>query len=410
MHILFLTDNFIPESNAPAIRTHYNAAHWVKRGHKVTIITCVPNFPSGVVFEGYENRIHQTEVIDGIRVCRVWSFISPNKGVFLRILDFLSFMVSAIIAGLFVKKVDIVVGTSPQLFTICAAQFLARLKGCPFVFEMRDIWPESFSAVDISYARLLTAFGRPLAFQMYKSADHMIVLSHSFKTYLIQLGLKPHKISVIPNGINRDVFFPRDPDADLELKLDLKGKFVVGYIGTHGRAHALDVIAKAAKLAQKHPDLKTIKFVTVGTGEQFDELALAFRGLDNVLMIGQVSASEIHRYWSILDVGIVHLRRSKIFEMVIPSKMFEGIGMGVPLLFGVRGESARIVKENASGICFLPESPKSLINALREMKKKKGFRRRIRIQSPLVATKFDRKKLANDMEKQLLKVVYKNAK
>jgi glycosyltransferase involved in cell wall biosynthesis len=190
----------------------------------------------------------------------------------------------------------------------------------------------------------------------------------------------------------------------------LKGKFVVGYIGTHGRAHALDVIAKAAKLAQKHPDLKTIKFVTVGTGEQFDELALAFRGLDNVLMIGQVSASEIHRYWSILDVGIVHLRRSKIFEMVIPSKMFEGIGMGVPLLFGVRGESARIVKENASGICFLPESPKSLINALREMKKKKGFRRRIRIQSPLVATKFDRKKLANDMEKQLLKVVYKNAK
>ena len=147
MHILFLTDNFPPETNAPASRTFEHCREWVKAGHQVTIITCAPNFPKGKVFDGYRNRLWQSEQMEGIRVIRVWSYITKNEGFLKRILDYISFMVSAIIAALFVRKPDIVIGTSPQFFTACAAYVVGAYKRIPFVFELRDLWPESIKAV-----------------------------------------------------------------------------------------------------------------------------------------------------------------------------------------------------------------------------------------------------------------------
>src|SRR5438128_785545 len=147
MHILFLSDNFAPEANAPASRTHEHCKVWVEAGHDVTVITCAPNFPKGEVFAGYRNAWRQEERIDGIRVVRVWSYITANEGFARRILDYLSFMVTAAIAAPTVRGADIVVGTSPQFFTAWAAWFTGALKRRPFVFELRDLWPESIRAV-----------------------------------------------------------------------------------------------------------------------------------------------------------------------------------------------------------------------------------------------------------------------
>jgi hypothetical protein len=147
MHILFLTDNFPPEVNAPASRTFEHCCEWVKAGHRVTVITCVPNFPRGRVFDGYRNRLWQSEEIADIRVIRVWSYITANEGFVKRILDYQSFMVMATLAALFVRGADVVVGTSPQFFTVCAAYVVSRLKRIPFVFELRDLWPESIKVV-----------------------------------------------------------------------------------------------------------------------------------------------------------------------------------------------------------------------------------------------------------------------
>lgn len=147
MHILFLTDNFPPETNAPASRTYEHARQWVSEGHRVTIVTCAPNFPTGRVYEGYRNRLWHRETIDGIDVVRVWSFISANEGFALRVLDFVSFMAAAMVAGLFVRKPDIVVATSPQFFTLIAGNWIRFWRRIPWVLELRDIWPESIKAV-----------------------------------------------------------------------------------------------------------------------------------------------------------------------------------------------------------------------------------------------------------------------
>ena len=139
MHILFLTDNFPPEVNAPASRTHEHCREWVKVGHQVTVLTCAPNFPRGKVYQGYQNKVWQWKDIDGIRVIRVWTYITANEGFLRRILDYQSFMLSAILVAPFVRGVDIVIGTSPQFFTACAAYVVALYKRVPFIFELRDI-------------------------------------------------------------------------------------------------------------------------------------------------------------------------------------------------------------------------------------------------------------------------------
>jgi len=168
MHILFLTDNFPPEVNAPASRTYEHSREWVKSGEQVTIITCAPNFPKGKVFSGYKNKLWQTEVIDGIKVIRVWTYITANEGFFKRTLDYVSFMISAVIASFFVKKVDIVIGTSPQFFTVCAAYLVGLFKRKPWVFELRDLWPETINTVSAIKSRKLLFFLERIELFLYR--------------------------------------------------------------------------------------------------------------------------------------------------------------------------------------------------------------------------------------------------
>ncbi len=367
MHILFLSDNFPPESNAPANRTFEHARQWVRAGHQVTVITCAPNFPFGLVFCGYRNRMFQTEEMSGITVIRVWSFMAKNNGFFLRLLDFMSFMISGFLGGLRVKNLDVIVGTSPQFFAVCAAYLLAKVKRRPFVFEMRDIWPESIDAVGLNKAGLSVRLVTPLADYLYRKADHIVVVTNSFKTYLTNKNIQASHITVIPNGVDTKMFHPVPADEVLQTQLQLTGKFVVGYIGTHGLAHCLETLVEAARLASLSDDLRSVQFLSVGTGAQFEVIKKQAEGLNNFTMTGQVRRADIARYWSVLNAGIIHLKDAPLFEHVIPSKIFEAMAMGIPLLHGVRGESAEIVHSTGIGICFAPEEPGALLSAIRQM-------------------------------------------
>ena len=405
MHILFLTDNFPPESNAPANRTFEHARQWVASGHRVTIITCAPNFPDGQLFEGYKNRWFQTEQMDGITVIRVWSFMTRNAGFVLRLLDFLSFMVSGFLGGLRVRDADIIIGTSPQFFTVCAAYCLAKVKQRPFVFEMRDIWPESLQAVGMSNAGLSVRLAAPLADYLYRRADHLIVVTHSFKAYLQDRGVSGERVTVIPNGVDPDMFFPIPADISLQQELQLEDKFVVGYLGTHGLAHGLESVVEAARLAGQTDDLTAVHFITVGAGAQFDRIKEIASDLDNFTMIGQVSRADILRYWSLLDASLIHLKASPLFESVIPSKMFEAMAMGVPLLHGVGGESADIVRTSRSGICFAAEQPEALLSAIRQISTDKDAYQQMKTSCLSSAQNYNRASLANRMADCLQGVV-----
>ncbi|HMW55605.1 MAG: glycosyltransferase family 4 protein [Candidatus Accumulibacter phosphatis] len=407
MHILFLSDNFPPEVNAPASRTFEHCREWVKAGHQVTVISCVPNFPKGRVYAGYRNRLWQTEIIEGIRLLRVWSYITANEGFVKRILDYQSFMVAATLAGLLVRRVDVVVGTSPQFFTVCAAWVLSVFKRIPFVFELRDLWPESIKAVGAMQDSTAIRWLEKLELFLYRKAKLIVTVTHAFRDKLIRRGIDGNKISVVTNGVDMGRFKSMPKDPSLVRQLGLEGKFVGGYVGTHGLAHHLETVLDAAE-----------KFIAEGLGEDFHFILLGDgarkpalqdeahrRRLQNVTFVDTVPKDEVARYWSLLDVSIIHLRKTELFTTVIPSKLFECMGMGLPVLHGVAGESADMVCAENVGIVFEPENAEELVTQMKVLKNDRSRYEIYRANSLVAARKYDRTALAMEMLALLDKLV-----
>lgn len=398
MHILFLTDNFPPEVNAPASRTFEHCREWVKNGQRVTVITGAPNFPTGKVFAGYKNKLWQTEEMDGIRVIRVWTYITANEGFQRRVLDYVSFMVSAVIAAFFVAKVDVVIGTSPQFFTALGAWIVSVYKRRPFVFELRDLWPESIRVVGAMKDSFALRMLERLELFLYCRAYRVVSVTHAFKANLISRGIKAGKIHVVTNGVDVTRFTPQPRDEALTKKLNLEGRFVAGYIGTHGLAHALESVLDAAHLAQTQGD-DSIAFVFLGDGARKEVLKSRAQelGLKNVRFVNSVGKDEVPKYWALLDTAIIHLRRTPLFETVIPSKLFECMGMGIPVLHGVAGESAVIVEKEGVGIPFTPEDSVGLLAALRRLQADRELYERYRTNCLRAARNYDRTTLALKM-------------
>lgn len=399
MHILFLTDNFPPEVNAPASRVYEHSREWVALGHQVTVITCTPNFPTGKVFPGYKNKLFQSEFMDGIKVIRVWSYLSENAAFYKRVLDYLSFMFSGLLAGIFVKNVNIIVGTSPQFFTVCAAFFLSVFKRKPWVFELRDIWPESIRVVGAMDKSFIFFLLEKLELFLYGRATLIISVTSSFKEDLIGRGVDPKKIEVVTNGVDLNRFAYSECPLDFRKKDVVKCKFIAGYIGTHGLAHSLDTVLESAKiLKDKFPE-EGINFLMIGDGaNKCNLVARALEeGLDNVTFIGSVPKEDVVNYWSLLDVSIIHLKKAPLFEKVIPSKLFEGMAMGIPVAHGVWGESAKIVEAEQVGLVFESGNPQALVEALLTLKNDANLRDAYRKNAIKAARRYDRKGLAKQM-------------
>lgn len=399
MHILFLTDNFPPEVNAPASRTFEHCREWVRAGHKVTVVTCAPNFPKGRVFGGYRNKLYQSEVMEGMRVIRVWSYITANEGFVKRILDYQSFMVTATLASPFVRGVDVVIGTSPQFFTACAAYVVSRMKRVPYLFELRDLWPESIRAVGAMKDSAVLDWVEKLELFLYRKAAAVVSVTNAFRDNLIRRGIDGSKVHVVTNGVDISRFTPREKDAQLVEKLGLQGKFVAGYIGTHGMAHALETLLEAAAKLKARPDGDRYRLILLGDGARKAELmqqAQAMK-LDNVIFVESVSKDEVVRYWSLLDVSVIHLRKTELFTTVIPSKLFECMGMGIPVLHGVAGESAGIVEKEGAGIVFEPENADALCGGLVKLAEDPALYEQYRNSALAGAKNYDRSVLARKM-------------
>lgn len=399
MHILFLTDNFPPEVNAPASRTFEHAREWVRLGEQVTVITCTPNFPKGNIFPGYRNNLWQAEVIEGIRVIRVWTYITANEGFIKRSLDYLSFMIAATLASLFIKKVDVVVGTSPQFFTTCAAYVVSLLKQSPWVFELRDIWPESIKAVGSMSDGFLYRSLEKLELFLYRKATRIIVLTQSFKKELISRGIGAQKIDVVTNGVDLSLFKPRKKNDGLLKKLGIENRFIAGYIGTIGMAHGLETLLEAAEILQRTSGAENIHILILGDGAKKDTLKqmAILKRLHNITFMSTVPKSEVGEYWSLLDISIIHLKKDPLFEKVIPSKLFECMGMGIPVLHGVLGESAEIVNSVHMGVTLTPENSQKLADELLALSRDSEAVCQMAKASLNAAKKFDRNQLALNM-------------
>lgn len=408
MHILFLTDNFPPEVNAPASRTFDHCKAWVEEGAEVTVVTCAPNFPTGKVQEGYRNRLYQVEYMAGIKVIRVWTIISSNQGFLTRIIDYLSFMVAGALAALTVRRVDLIIGTSPQFFTICAARIVALIKRRPWVLELRDIWPESILAVGAMERGLAFRILEAIERSLYRAADHIVVVAHSFVDLIVAKGAPRDRISVITNGVDLSGAQRVDASA-LRSSLGLDGKFVAGYIGTHGMAHALETLLEAALLLQANPEHKDVRIMFVGDGARKAYLQdyAEQLGLSNVIFVASVPKTEVLTYLSALDVSIVHLKGSDLFEAVIPSKIFESMALGIPIMMGVKGEALTIVKTAEAGVGFEPENAAALAAAIGSARSDIAAHAAMRDAGLRAAKWYDRSRLALEMLTILKKVKQK---
>ncbi|MBC7351307.1 MAG: glycosyltransferase family 4 protein [Thermogutta sp.] len=371
MHILFLTHYFPPEVNAPASRTYEHAVRWVRAGHRVTVITCNPNCPTGILFPGYKNRLRpQRELIDGIEVIRVWTYLAPNAGTVRRIINYLSYMLTSVLAGLWIKSPDVIVATSPQFFCGWAGVILSRLRRRPFVLEIRDIWPESIETVGAIRFRPILRFLQFLERVMYRSADHIVAVGEGYRRKILEKVNIPERISVVMNGVDLERFRPQPADEELRRQWNGDGKFVCAYVGTIGMAHGLDVVLEAAeKLRASGRD--DVVFWLVGEGARKEELELEARrrGLEGrVVFTGRLPKEEMPRVIASADACLVHLRKTELFETVIPSKIFEMMAMGKPIIMGVRGEALRIVEEAGAGVAMEPESAESLLACIEKLR------------------------------------------
>ena len=399
MHILVFTDNFYPERNAPAARCYDHARRWVKAGHEVTVITGAPNAPRGEVFAGYRNKLYQREVINGVNVVRVWTFITANEGWFLRSLDYLSYFLAAFIASFSVRRVDIILGTTPHLLTPLTAMLSSFFRRVPWVMELRDIWPASLAAVGFQKFRPLIGALRLLERLLYKSADRIIYVSQGFESYLENLDVKKEKLVFVPNGVDLDLF--AEPS---EQRRSFSGERIVGYFGTIGLSHGLDVVLAAAQSANLQANTR---FILCGDGAERSQIKKVkeTQKISNIDILESVPRSEMPALMAQCDALLVHLRPHPVFDMVIPSKLFDAAAMGKPVLAGLSGVAADLVQDNDFGVVFQQDNALALVDACNSILSDESRMRRLGQNGREFAQKYSRDRLADDVLSCFLRVL-----
>ena len=379
MKILYVSQYFPPEMGAPAARVSELARHWVKAGHQVTVLTGFPNHPTGIVPPEYRAKLRRLvcrEQMDGIDIVRTWLFPCPNRKAHERLLNYLSFVLSSCITGIFLRRPDVVIATSPQLFVGLTGRWLGWIKRVPFILEVRDLWPESITAsgmgrdtdLAIRLLRALSAF-------LYRTCTHVVVVTPAFKQEIVtKWQVRAEKISLVENGVETDLFTPEvSPDDDVKRELSLEDKFVVSYIGTLGLAHGLHAVIKTATVLQStFPD---IQFLFVGEGADKARLIslVSDLKLTNVHFLLQQSRQKIPSIICASDVCLVVLRKASVFETVIPTKMLEFMACGRPVILGVDGQARQIIAAANAGLCIEPEDHMALAQAITRLYLDRGL-------------------------------------
>ncbi len=369
MRILYVSQYFPPEMGAPSARVFDLAKEWVRLGHQVTVLTAFANHPLGVKAREDRRVLTRRESTGGVDVVRTYVYATANKGTAKRMLSYASFMLSATVLGFFrCRRPDVVIATSPQLLCGVAGYLLAKLMRVPFVFEVRDLWPETMVAIDVMNEQNLVIRGlRALAGNLYRRCHRIVTVGEGYAHSIHELyGIDPRKMSVVHNGIDVDLFHPGRKDNEIRREYGWSDKFVSMYLGTHGMCHGLDCVLKLARNLRHD---KTKLFVFVGEGAEKDQLKqLAARWkLPNVQFIDQQPRERVSRFYAACDAGIVCLRNSSRFREVLPSKIFEYLGMERPILLSVEGEARQLVEQARAGICVAPEDVDAMTAGIEQL-------------------------------------------
>ncbi len=362
------------------------------------MVTCVPNHPMGKIYPGYKNKLCQHEVIDGIHVIRLWTYITANEGFVKRTLNYLSYLFSVLIYIPFLPRHDVFVSTSPQFFCGLAGYFVKLFRRKPWIIEIRDLWPESIVAVGAIHNKYIIKVLEYLEMLVYRKSDHIIPVTDAFRAYMLNKSVPDAKITVIKNGVDLNFYAAGQTEKTTEYGDLLVDSFVASYVGTHGMAHHLETILEAAEILINRKD---IVFLMAGHGAEKDKLVKLkeSKKLSNVIMLDQQAKEKMPLLWALSDVSLVLLKKSDLFKTVIPSKIFESMAMKKPIVLGVEGEVKAMIEEGRSGITIEPESAQALAAAVVELAdNRKKYTEYAENGYQYVAEYYDRKILAKRFE------------
>src|SRR5579864_3284118 len=360
--VAFLTHYFPPEIGAAQTRLSELAALLTERGDQVTVVTPFPNYPTGVIHEGYRGRRSMEEWMGRVRVLRTWTYATPNKGFFKRILNHLWFSFSAYSALRRLGRADVFYVQSPPLFVGIAALGMSRLKRAPFVFNVSDIWPQSAIELGALRNRFAIGLAEMLERHLYRRAARVTVATPGILERLKEKGVPEAKLVLLTNGVDTATFQPETPKQDLACELGLDGHRIILYAGTHGLSQGLDVVLEAAKLT-RDPD---VLYVMVGEGADKEALLgkAKRQGIDNVRFLPNQPKSLMPSLLNLAYASVIPLKRLDLFKAALPSKMFESMAAGKPLVAALWGEGAELVRTAGCGLVIDPEDAGAMQRAV----------------------------------------------
>ena len=371
MNILIVTPYFYPEKGAPQTRLLDYSLDFIKAGHNVVVLTAMPNYPRGIVFDQYKKKFFVKEEFKGIRIHRIWTFTSQKKNFFSRILNQVSFAFMAILPGLRIKNIDLIFVESPPLFDGIIGVVLSFFKKIPFVFNVADIWPQAAIELNILNNLLFIKMAEKLERYIYKKAEKVLIVTPGWYELLKSKGLSEAKLKLITNGVNIDFFKPSGKREEFRKKFHFSDNFVIFFGGNHGLAQGLDILVKSGIYLRDFPD---IRIVLMGDGPLKNDLIKLKNDLklDNVEFRDSSPLNEVPHYLEAADAAAVTLKNIPLMEGWIPVKLYEAMAMEKPVVANLKGDTEKIIKESEAGICVKPENPESLAKAIIELKENKN--------------------------------------
>jgi colanic acid biosynthesis glycosyl transferase WcaI len=411
MNVLIMTQYYAPEDVSTAVLMTDLATDLAKHGHQVTVVTGAPSYPYGHVFQGYRNRPYQAEWLQGVRVVRTWSYISPLRSFWHRISNYGTFSLSSFLGGLLADKPDVIIIDSPPLPLGLSAWLLSRFRGVPWVLHVEDIWPEEAIQLGVLSNKTAIAFLLKMESFLYRTATRILVISEGFRRNLLGKGVPDEKISVIPVWADPDIVNPMPKENSFRVQHGLSGKFVVMYAGNIGLTSSPDDVLESAELLRDQPD---ISFVIVGEGVRKVELETIAKnkGLENLIFLPYQPREMLSELLAAADISLVTLNRSSS-KTSLPSKTFSIMASARPILAisPSNSELAALVQEIGCGINVPPEKPKLLVEAILKLKNQSevlvvmGQNGRIQLEN-----RFSRARCVNEYENMLLELCKKSSK
>lgn len=397
MRILYFAPVFPPEQSGGATHVYELAKEWVRLGHSVTVTKGFPCHPHGCIPEKYRGRLVAREELDGIEVLYTWLYAAPNVGRFRRTLSYITGALVPLIANLCRRKrYDVVIGTCPHIFLVVAAFLYSLITGTRYVFEVRDMWPQQIVDLGQIKNRFVIRMLEALELFLYRRSRMVVTVTRGVKRAIVSRGIDPHKVATIPNGVDCDFLKPVGAELRRQTRheLGLGEKFVVSYFGTFGLSQGLSTVLGAAEVLRSERD---VIFVLAGDGAERGKLIERKERsrLDNVMILSSQPRERMPALYGISDVGLVPLRKLPLFRHTVPSKIFEFLACGVPVILGVEGEARELLEESGAGIAVPPEDHVALADAIRAVRNCPEMRREMSQRGiEWVRTHYDRKALA----------------